>query len=30
VRCRVINSLGPTDSAASRAAAFAAPETVWH
>jgi RNA polymerase sigma-32 factor len=30
VRCRVINSLEATDAAASRAAAFAEPETVWH
>jgi RNA polymerase sigma-32 factor len=30
VRCRVINSLGATDAAASPAGAFAGPETVWH
>jgi RNA polymerase sigma-32 factor len=30
VRCRVINALGATDAAASRAGAFALPERVWH
>jgi RNA polymerase sigma-32 factor len=30
VRCRVISALVTTDAAASRAAAFARPERVWH
>jgi RNA polymerase sigma-32 factor len=30
VRCRVINALEASDAAASRAAAFGEPQTVWH